>query len=252
MIDKDKKQEYEILSVASHIGRLLLSNGSETYRIEKYVCDVGEHFNFKAECFATLTCIVISFKNPDGEIISVVERVKTRGTNLDKVQKLGTIVKNLENLSLEEIKKELVKIEEEASYSLKMKLFGSAVGAGFFSVLFNGSANEFIASLIGGLLVGLISELSNKIKLGMLFNNVVSGMMCSLIAFIFLKIGFIQDIRVTIISTLMLMVPGVAFINSIRDLFSGDLVSGISRVFEVIVIGSFLALGSGVIIKLLG
>ena len=47
----------------------------------------------------------------------------------------------------------------------------------------------------------------------------------------------------------MIMVPGVAFINAIRDLFSGDLVTAQSRLLEVALIGMTLATGSGIALK---
>ena len=48
----------------------------------------------------------------------------------------------------------------------------------------------------------------------------------------------------------MLLVPGVAFINCIRDIIAGDLVSGTSRAMEVIMTGVAIAIGAGLVIKL--
>lgn len=42
----------------------------------------------------------------------------------------------------------------------------------------------------------------------------------------------------------MLLVPGVAFVNSIRDIIGGDVMAGMIRLCEVVVTAVFLAAGS--------
>lgn len=43
----------------------------------------------------------------------------------------------------------------------------------------------------------------------------------------------------------MLLVPGIALTNAIRDLVAGDLLSGISRAVEAFLVGAALAIGTG-------
>jgi uncharacterized membrane protein YjjP (DUF1212 family) len=43
----------------------------------------------------------------------------------------------------------------------------------------------------------------------------------------------------------MLLVPGIALTNAIRDMVAGDLLSGISRAIEAFLIGVALACGTG-------
>ena len=50
----------------------------------------------------------------------------------------------------------------------------------------------------------------------------------------------------------MLFVPGVAITNSIRDFLSGDMLSGIARMTEAILIAVSLAAGVGVVLKIFG
>ena len=41
----------------------------------------------------------------------------------------------------------------------------------------------------------------------------------------------------------MLFIPGIAFTNSLRDLFSGDTITGLIRFFESLLLAILLALG---------
>ena len=48
----------------------------------------------------------------------------------------------------------------------------------------------------------------------------------------------------------MLLVPGLSFVNAIRDTMSGDLVSGTARGVEAIFLAIAIAAGSGIMLKL--
>ena len=132
----DKKFEYRVLNLAGDVGEALLENGSEVYRVENSVCAVAEYFGFYPQCFATLTCIIITFENLNGEIISLVRRVKSRNTNLDKVYKVSTLIKNIGNYDIENLEKELENITKEKPYSFLVNIAGNCIGASFFSILF--------------------------------------------------------------------------------------------------------------------
>ena len=48
----------------------------------------------------------------------------------------------------------------------------------------------------------------------------------------------------------MLLVPGLAITNAIRDTISGDLLAGISRAVEAFLIAVAIAVGSGIVLRL--
>jgi len=43
----------------------------------------------------------------------------------------------------------------------------------------------------------------------------------------------------------MNLVPGVAITNSMRDIIAGDLVAGLAKLIEALIIGTAIALGTG-------
>ena len=50
----------------------------------------------------------------------------------------------------------------------------------------------------------------------------------------------------------MLLIPGIALTNAIRDLFSGDLVSGLLRFAEALMLAATVALGFVLAARLFG
>lgn len=245
-----KDFEYRVLNLAGRVGELLLENGSEIYRVEESICKVAQKFGFAPQCFATLTCIIITLENSKYEPFSIMKRVKQRSTNLDKLYKISLLVDLSDKYTIEELERKLDEIEKEKEYSFILKLLGNCIGAAFFSILFLGGIHEFITSFIAGLLISLASKISEYLKQGQFFSNFLCGFTATMSVCLFEYFGYIEDISVPIISTLMLLVPGVAFINSIRDIVSGDLVTGTSRLLEVLSVGTAISIGSGLALNI--
>lgn len=242
----EKKFEFKVLNLAGDVGETLLKNGSEIYRVEYNVCKVAERFGYVGHCFATLTCIIITIESESGEITSLVRRVNSRVTNLDKVYKVALLIDEIDKYDMKQLKKTVEEIDKEESYTAMVDLAGHCIGASFFSILFLGTTNEFIASFIAGLVIGIFSKICSKLEIGTFFTNLICGFVATATACILKQHGFIDGMSTTVISALMILVPGVPFINSMRDIFAGDLVTGMSRLLEVVMVGTSIAVGSGV------
>lgn len=244
------KRRYKVLCLAGDVGEQLLRNGSEIYRVEENVVRVAGHFGYKCNCFATLTCLIISIEEKDRETNSLVRRLNSRTTNLDKVYKIAALVDEIEKYDMKQLKKEVKKIGGEITYSNTMDLIGHCVVAAFFATLFGGYVNEFLIALLGGLSIGIFTRICNRLDVGSFFINLICGFSATAIGALGEVLGFIPDMSIPIISALMILVPGVPFVNSMRDIFSGDLVTGISRFIEVIMVGTSIAIGSGIALHL--
>lgn len=48
----------------------------------------------------------------------------------------------------------------------------------------------------------------------------------------------------------MILVPGLAFANSMRDFIAGDLIAGSSRLMEVIMVATSLSVGVALVAKI--
>ena len=109
--------------------------------------------------------------------------------------------------------------------------------------------NEIVIGGIGGFIVGIFLSFLNKYKVNSVITNILGGMICSSIACFATYMGYTEHTSVIIISDLMIFVPGIAFVNTIRDLTSGDLIAGTSRFTEVIMVAASLAVGTGIVLK---
>lgn len=252
---KDSVDENEVLYLACYVGKMILECGGETYRAEDTVDKICRYYGLEVNSFAILTSIVTSVRGKERKFFTSIEKIKVRTINIEKITRISNLVREINKYTFEEFFMEIKKIDGEKSYPFLYVLMGNCLAAGAFAFFFGGKFTDCVASFLSGALISFMGYYCNKLQINNFFINLVGGILSSLSSYFFLNIGLITDISVSIISTLMLLVPGITFTNSIRDLIAGDLVSGIARGVEAFMVGTALAIGSGItlsIIKTMG
>jgi uncharacterized membrane protein YjjP (DUF1212 family) len=244
----------EILNIAAEAGKIMLESGGETYRVEETMTRISLALGIiEAESYATPTILMLSLKDENGNFISTMKRIPRRTLNLDKITKINNLSRNIEkkHLNICDVVNELKTINSKTSYSNSVGILWSAIVAATFIPLFGGG-NIFdfvIAFFIGGLIKLSTIFLSN-FKVGDFFINIVGGAEAALIAITFHRIFPYVHYDKIIISSIMLLVPGIAITNAIRDAINGDLLSAISRATEALFIAIAIAVGTGIIFKI--
>ena len=91
-----------------------------------------------------------------------------------------------------------------------------------------------------------------RLNINGIVRTLLSSMLLASIAIISYKLHLISNLQATITGTLMILVPGIAITNSLRDIIGGDYVSGLSRMIEALLIAASIAIGVGIMMMLLG
>lgn len=240
----------KILKVSTHAGKIILENGGETYRVENTVCKICEMYGYSADCFATLTGIMASLEDQNGNISSIIVRISKRGTNLDKIHQVNLLAREAYKHTPEELMFSLKSIESQGRYPMHLNFLAHAFCAASFAVIFGGSYMDFIVALIIGGTLNIFTHLSNKLEINSFIINSVGGAICALIAIFFSKIGVADNLDKIIIGSLMLLVPGMALTNAVRDIIAGDIMAGMARGVEALLIATSLAIGTGAVLTL--
>jgi uncharacterized membrane protein YjjP (DUF1212 family) len=200
----------------------------------------------------TPTGIIISASDSNGQIISLVKRIKIRTVDLEKISRVNDLSRNIKskNLSADYVQQELDKISTASRYSIRTTLLFSSVAASFFTLLFGGNVYDFIISFFIGMIIKAIALLLNSISINEFFINVIGGAIAAFLALLSVNYNLAFNVDKIIIGSIMLLVPGLAITNAIRDTIAGDLVSGISRGLEAFLVAVAIAVGSGTVLKL--
>ncbi|MDV4152423.1 threonine/serine exporter family protein [Clostridium sp. AL.422] len=241
----------EILHVATFAGKIMLESGGETYRAEEIIWRICKIYGVEeAESFVTTTGIMVSIYS-NGKTYSLIRRVSARTIDLDKVDKVNDLSRNIvtRNLSVSQLKEQLHIINNVERYNDKTTIIISAFSAFSFVFLFGGNFPEAIAAFFIGLIIKSLSIKFSTLEINDFFINSICGGIVAILAIFFLKIGFINDMDKTIIGSIMLLVPGLAITNAIRDTISGDLLAGSTRAVEAFLIAISIAIGTGAVLS---
>lgn len=239
----------KILDIASTAAKMILENGGETYRSEDIVSRICNVHGASSNCFAVLSGIMVSVSMHE-KTISTVIRIKKRTINLEKVHQINDLARNTARYTTSQFMTELKNIDNVPRYSISVNLFAYSITAASFAVLFGGTPKDFWGTLPLGAALYLLSYSFSKYELNGIFVNTLGGAISAFLAYFFKSIGFIDNVDLAIIGALMVLVPGIALTNGIRDIIAGDIMAGMARGTEALLIATSLAVGTGVAISI--
>ena len=241
----------KLLRIATFAGKIMLESGAETYRVEETICRICYSFGVKeANSFVTPTGIMVSISD-DNKTYSLINRVTSRSVDLNKIDKINDLSRTIQNehMDLNDVLETLKTIDNGERYSFPITLIFSALAAGAFSVLFGGHFYDFLAATFIGLIIKSMSTKFQKLSINDFFTNCIGGAIAASITVFFVFLGFNIHIDKTIIGAIMLLVPGLAITNAIRDTIAGDFLSGITKGAEAFLIAISIAVGTGAVLS---
>lgn len=243
-----------ILDKALDIGESILKCGGESHRIEDTVVRICSAYGAQqTDVFALPSLIIAGIRMPDGRTASHVRRVYKTTNNMFKLDEMNAISRDVccGAISLEEVDKKLSEINTSVPYSKIISVIGGMVAAGGFAVFFGGDLYDAVAAAIAGFFVSLMNIPKLNLVNKMLYTiaQAFVGAMCGLLLVHF---GIGSNIDMIMIGTIMLMIPGLAFGNAVRDLLFGDTVSGIMQLVQAVLTAVMIAFGYIVAILFFG
>jgi uncharacterized membrane protein YjjP (DUF1212 family) len=143
------------------------------------------------------------------------------------------------------------RIDNGSNYSEIKVFIAHCLGAASFAGMFGGTPRDFMGAFIIGGLIYFLKGLSEKMELNPYLMYSAGGCLASVSAILFSRIDLITSVDTTTIGSIMLLVPGMAITNAIRDIIAGDLVAGMARAAEALIIATCLATGSGIALSTL-
>ena len=244
----------EALLLAADAARVMLESGGETYRAEETaVAFAGALGGAEAECYATPTGVTISFVGLDGRVHSIVRRIKRRAMHLERIALVEGIARSLVAgaMGYRAAADELGRVEALKGRSLAVSSAAAAAGAGFFTLLFGGAWNDALVAAATGAIVSRLPPVMARKQMPDFFANLVAGMAATFLCLGARRLGLAGNADATVIGVLMLLVPGIAVTNAIRDTIAGDLVAGVARGADAFMSAAAISLGAGAAYQLM-
>ncbi len=240
-----------LLNIAAELGCRLMFSGAEIYRVEESMIRLLRAYHLESpEVFAIPSCIIVSVTTPAGHPITKMRRIPSHGTDIEQLERHNGLCRSLcaETPPLEEVQARLDALEKPAHQFFSWQvLLGYGVAPAFFTPLFGGGVRDALCALIGGLGVGACLLYGRRlIGANTFFRTAVCSAVGSLISLLLVRLGLGRSVDIVTISVLMVLVPGVALTNAMREIMAGDTISGLSRTADAILVAAAIALGSAV------
>jgi len=235
------------MELACKAGKIVLENGGEIYRVEETMKSICSAYEIPdCESFATPTIIMVSAPDVNGESYSRMMRITERGIDLNKVAGINSFARKLP-IDVNDAINELERIEKSTPHPLWIRILTSSVVVGAFAFIFGGGIGDVFGGLVWGVLMRLVIMGLQKKHAGDFMVNFVGGATAAIGGWLVSQLYTASDPWIVTVSSMMLLVPGILFVNALRDIAAGDLVSGSSRGMEAISVAAALACGSAAV-----
>ncbi|MEG1578139.1 MAG: threonine/serine exporter family protein [Oscillospiraceae bacterium] len=238
-----------LLDLVTEVGFRLELSGAEIYRVEESVTRLLAAYGIPTgEVFAIPNCLTVSLSTPKGHAMTRVRRIPHHGTDLYRIEALNSLCRKLcsETPDFSDARKALDELWHTApKYPLWVLLCAYFIGAGFFSLFWGGNWQDGLCGGICGVAIGLCLTFFNRLGANLFFKTLAGGAVSAVLALLFTTLGLGKNVDFITIGALMILVPGVAMTNAIRDIMEGDLISGIAKLGEALLVAAAIALGTG-------
>lgn len=238
----------EILCTALDVGEHILRHGGEVYRVEDTIERICRSYGAKhVEVFCITSVIISAIRMPDGEYSSQIRRVYDTANDLYKLEKLNNVSRELcKDVPPRKVAMELIAEAKNATpYSNFISCVGACIAVASFALFFGGSYRDAIAGALVEAVVLFVGSFIPK-HLNKIAVTTIQAMMAGVLSILSINIGLAQNVDKVMIGTIMILIPGIAFGNSIRDIFNGDLISGALKLFHSIIVALAIAFGYSV------
>lgn len=237
----------KVLDVCTGIGRLMLENGAETYRVEDTVYRVAVNYGMQGvSVFSVPTALIITVQGPTGEEHTRLHRITEQKSNLGIVAEANELSRRIAQTELtpNEALLEIDRLNRtESSYSPFEEFLAIAFICGFFAILFQGDLHDLVAAAITGSIGYIVFLYSKRLTNIRFFSELLGALTIGWVAFILTNLSIGNDINIIIVASIMTLVPGKAITNGIRDLMASHFISGVSVLADALLTASAIGIG---------
>ena len=249
-----QKRTEEILSCALDIGENMLNSNAEVYRVEETISRVCRAYGMaRVDAFAIPNSIVVTVTPEEGNPVTQTRRVKAASTNLDRVEHLNQLSRDICRKTPEptEVRRRVKEIVGKQKTSIWWILAANIISTAGFSAFFGGSWRDVIAAGFAGLIVTILQKFM-KVRSSNVLYNVILSAVTGACAYFSVKLGLADNVDKIVIGGIMLFIPGMEMTNGIRDMMWGDIFAGLSHLCEAILIAVGIAVGAAGTVAILG
>lgn len=250
----EDSEMHQVLELALRAGRILLGNGAEIFRVEETIWHICNHFKIEqVDAFVLSNGIFLTAYQKGRETFARVKHVPLSGTHLGIVTEVNDLSREIVagHVTIDEAFARLREIEKMPPKKDLHMILAAGLGSGAFCYLIQPNAPASVTAFVIGSLLYIWVLFAAKHKLSKIIVNIIGGGIVTILAIISTKIPFpfVIGFDEVIIGAILPLIPGVGFVNAIRDIADSDFISGTVRMLDTILVFMYIAIGVGCILS---
>lgn len=242
------------LEIILKAGKILLSSGAEISRTEDTMNYIARAMNFKdLEAYVSNRGIFATAKKDDNTEITRIYNVPEVDINLSKIESVNALSRRItqKNITIEEIESELNQIDTMSDYSFFWRLVAYTLGASGFSYAIGSSITDSIIAGIIGLILGVYMCTIKRILSSDVLITILGSILIALLGNLFIHFELGSNLSVILLGAMIDIVPGVPFVNAIREYSQNNYNTGITLMMGALLTCISMAVGVAVVQSLL-
>ena len=246
--------DYEkVLDLAMKVGIGILSSGGAVSRVETAVDRICTAYGVEeVSCAAFPSMVIASIKLSDGHEHSLLKRVPSISNNLSLLEKYNQLSRDIcrEKYPPDQSLQKVAELANSKTRNMWVTIVGAGLVSSIYSLFFGGDFADIIPGFIVAFLMAGFNELLSKRSLNVyatlfvlsLFGGVLGISVCKLCVLCGLKCHG----SMVIIGSIMILIPGLMLTNAVRDLFTGDIMSGSFQIINALLLTAVIVAGYAV------
>lgn len=244
----------QILCAALDVGEAILRNGGEVHRVEDTIERICKAYGAEhVEVFTITSLIVASIRMPDETRSSQMRRVYRTVNNLYMLEQMNEISRALctGKMELSQLRESIQKAKHKKPYPVWLVYLGVALGAGSFAAFFGGSWRDAVCAGIVGIFIFYLDSTAPS-YLNQMVMTAINSFLGGIVGIWLVQLGLGQNMDKVIIGSIMILIPGLALSNAMRDMLGGDVLSGTMRLIHSVLLALMIALGFALALTVMG
>ena len=247
-----------ILELAVDAGETILQSGGEIFRAQETMERIARAYGGMDFHVYVLTNGIFASVDDAGSVRHAeVRHVREGDVHLGRVVAVNALSREIVagTVSMEAAFLRLADIRALPRTSRGVLILACGVGAACFSYLFGGTPLDAVIAMGTGILLQLFLFFFERHPTGKIIRLILCAAMVSVAAFAAASAlalcGIETNLDKIIIGGIIPLVPGMALTTSIRDFANSDYLSGAIRMIDALLVAGSIAIGVGVMLKLL-
>ena len=225
-----------ILDFCKELGKQMIASGANIERVNLSIEKICHAYALHDVTCANLTTrISISAKDENKLYAHRQTDVPPQSFNLERLKKLNNLSYDvIENKPDVTTLYDLLHAVKSNDFPWWAMMSGYLLAMAALARIFLAGPAELLIVELNTLILFGLSRLFTKVHINKIITNFLSMLLCSTIATLFYKAGFVSNFFTIVITNAFFLLPGIQMINCARNLLCGNEMNGVIDLLKVL------------------